>query len=190
VTDSRTNDTFEVAFVCTGNRARSALSEALYGRYAYGSDGKLWLQYWIFYYRNPDPLAGTPWDTHEGDWEMVQLRLKPDLTPDQAAYAQHDTGQTCSWDSVERAGLAPVVYVAEHSHASYFSTDVPGLYDLWDHADGLGGGTFGDNLDLVNVTNPRWLGWPGQWGGINGPAFGGNADTWDDPSGWARTWGC
>ena len=38
VTDSRTNDTFEVAFVCTGNRARSALSEALYGRYAYGFD--------------------------------------------------------------------------------------------------------------------------------------------------------
>jgi protein-tyrosine-phosphatase len=38
VTNSRTKDTFEVAFVCTGNRARSALSEALYGRYAHGFD--------------------------------------------------------------------------------------------------------------------------------------------------------
>src|SRR6476619_7436935 len=38
VTDTSTNDTFEVAFVCTGNRARSALSEALYRRYALGFD--------------------------------------------------------------------------------------------------------------------------------------------------------
>lgn len=35
---SRTDDTFEVAFVCTGNRARSVLSEALYQRYAVGFD--------------------------------------------------------------------------------------------------------------------------------------------------------
>jgi protein-tyrosine-phosphatase len=38
VTDTSTSDTFEVAFVCTGNRARSALSEALYRRYARGFD--------------------------------------------------------------------------------------------------------------------------------------------------------
>ena len=38
MTDTSTNDTFEVAFVCTGNRARSALSEALYRRYALGFD--------------------------------------------------------------------------------------------------------------------------------------------------------
>jgi protein-tyrosine-phosphatase len=38
VKDTSTNDTFEVAFVCTGNRARSALSEALYRRYARGFD--------------------------------------------------------------------------------------------------------------------------------------------------------
>ena len=30
--------TFDVVFVCTGNRARSALSEALYRRYAFGID--------------------------------------------------------------------------------------------------------------------------------------------------------
>jgi protein-tyrosine-phosphatase len=32
------NSTFEVVFVCTGNRARSALSEALYRRHAEGFD--------------------------------------------------------------------------------------------------------------------------------------------------------
>jgi protein-tyrosine-phosphatase len=35
---SPTENTFEVVFVCTGNRARSALSEALYRRYADGLD--------------------------------------------------------------------------------------------------------------------------------------------------------
>jgi len=38
VTEPGTNDTFEVAFVCTGNRARSVLSEALYRRYTVGFD--------------------------------------------------------------------------------------------------------------------------------------------------------
>lgn len=41
MTDTSTNDTFEVAFVCTGNRARSALSEALYRRYADGFDTRV-----------------------------------------------------------------------------------------------------------------------------------------------------
>jgi protein-tyrosine-phosphatase len=38
VIDPHARSTFEVAFVCTGNRARSALSEALYGRHALGFD--------------------------------------------------------------------------------------------------------------------------------------------------------
>jgi protein-tyrosine-phosphatase len=38
VTDSRATDMFEVDFVCTGNRARSPLAEALYRRYAGGLD--------------------------------------------------------------------------------------------------------------------------------------------------------
>jgi protein-tyrosine-phosphatase len=38
VTDTSIRGTFEVAFVCTGNRARSVLSEALYRRYAIGFD--------------------------------------------------------------------------------------------------------------------------------------------------------
>ena len=174
-----------------------SLHNKVYARVAYGSDGWPWLQYWVFWYYNPSPFCCAEiGGAHEGDWEMVQVKFLPaNLEPITASYAQHGTGATCSWDyDVEKAGLAPVVYVAESSHASYLGPDrIPLAYD-YDHADGLGGGTFSGNLELLHVTNPGWLYWPGSWGGDgggpSGPGHGGNESKWDDPSAWAAQWGC
>src|ERR1700712_1019458 len=64
----------------------------MYGHAATGSDGRLWLAYWFFYFYNDYNLVGDlfPAGLHEGDWEMIQLRIGPDgQTPDLAVYAQH-----------------------------------------------------------------------------------------------------
>jgi hypothetical protein len=167
---------------------RTGYPYKVYGRAVTHSDGKLWLQYWFFYYFNPDPVAPVLGNVHEGDWEMVQVGLMPDLTPEEAVYAQHESGQRCDWDSVHKEGGRPVVYVAEHSHASYFGTDPPVSYD---HADGLGGGLQSPDLQMITDAEPAWVGWPGRWGDSDsgsppGPRFQPDSK-WSDPSAWAAT---
>jgi hypothetical protein len=87
------------------------------------------LQYWLFYYDNPLLLPPTPvgtfWQSHEGDWEVVNVVLGTDETPLEAAYSQHCSGQRKPWTAVEKrpAGSThPVSYVALGSHANYFAT--------------------------------------------------------------------
>ena len=61
----------------------------VHGRAKEGSDGRVWLQYWLWYFYNDYTLA-LDIGLHEGDWEMVQLRMAEDLSaPDLAVYAQH-----------------------------------------------------------------------------------------------------
>jgi hypothetical protein len=166
---------------------RSNYPYKVYARPAFGSDGKLWLQYWVFYYFNPDP-ASPLGDVHEGDWEMIQVGLNADRTPEDAVYAQHDSGQKCAWPSVERAGDSPVVYVGEHSHASYFGPDrIPAAY-LYDHADGGGGGLFAGEVRQIGSNDPPWMAWNGHWGDSGkspqGPQYQPPENRWRDPSAW------
>jgi hypothetical protein len=140
----------------------------MYGRSATGSDGRLWLQYWFFYFYNDYNLIGPflPAGLHEGDWEMVQLRLdEAGTVPDLAVYAAHKEASARAWAHVERVGSRPVVYPARGSHASYFT---PGTHwtGVWfDHADGAG---FSPDiaLDVIEDGNDafRWAHWPGFWG--------------------------
>lgn len=159
----------------------------------YGSDDKLWLQYWFFFTSIPTRSAAAT--GMRGDWEMVQVGLAGDLTPRDAVYAQHDSGQRCGWPAVERAGEQPVVYVAEHSHASYFGPDrIPFPYNSYDDADGLGGGLFLGELEQIGDGSPAWVGWNGSWGDSGhsprGPRFQPDGK-WSDPKGWAdRAVGC
>lgn len=161
-------------------------ADRTYGHVAYGEDGALWLQYWIYYYYD-DQVNLTGSGAHEGDWEMVQIRLDTSDHPDRAAYAQHATGERCDWGEVDSSGGRPIVYVAQGSHASYFR---PGHYDTPnpdDNADGQGieGAPL---VDQIRSDNPSWVGWPGKWGDSgdapDGPAFKGQQ--WTDPSGWAN----
>ena len=133
-----------------------------------------WLQYWVFYY-----FGG-----HEGDWEMIQLRLDAQVRPLYADYAQHHVGSECAWERVPKVPVGPnrnrpVVFVGNGSHASYF---VPGVHNVpgaagGDRANGLGWVDDTAKVRVIGTTRPLWLNWPGWFGGSLGPRF--QPNTWD-----------
>jgi hypothetical protein len=147
-----------------------------YARIVHDESGKLWIQYWLFYYYNEQNLAGI--GNHEGDWEMVQYGLTEGGLPDVATYAQHndDEAESCPWakvwkevvsDPITGTREAPVVYVAAASQASYF---VPG-----EHVRGVRNDlAYGDGdvrepiLDSIDDSFPAWVRWPGRWGSDDG----------------------
>lgn len=138
----------------------------IYGRLAEGG-GRRWLQYWFFMYHN-DPYGLLNISVHEGDWEMVQLRLGADDLPDAATFAQHSWSSTQRWDDVELTPVGalgdpvPVVYVARGSHASY---PRPGRSwkTFFDVADGRGE-QVRPEVEVIGDEAPPWLLWPGRWG--------------------------
>jgi hypothetical protein len=99
--------------------------DAVYGRVV-RTDTHIVLQYWLFYYDNPLLLPPTPfgtfWQSHEGDWELVNVILEASGEPQQAAYSQHCSGRRKDWAGVEKVdGTHPVAYVGLGSHANYFA---------------------------------------------------------------------
>src|SRR6266508_1697667 len=105
--------------------AEGSGGQAMYGRVIRTSD-RIVLQYWLFYYDNPLLLPATPvgtfWQSHEGDWELVNVILDADEEPLEAAYSQHCSGRRRAWASVEkRDGTHPVAYVGLGSHANFFA---------------------------------------------------------------------
>ena len=83
--------------------------------------GQLALQYWFFYPFNDFN------NTHEGDWEMIQLLFDADdaeealgKDPVAVGYSSHEGAERADWDDdkLERVdGTHPVVYPAAGSHA-------------------------------------------------------------------------
>jgi Vacuolar protein sorting-associated protein 62 len=135
-----------------------------YGHTCDDEDGNLWLQYWFFYLYNDAQLGGR-FGLHEGDWEMIQLRMAGS-EPDVAVYAQHDGCERSDWAEVERSDDgSPLVYSGLGSHASYFRA---GIYrrHIFDSADG---GRPGEKLTLAFLDEhpPPWLRWEGRWGGTH-----------------------
>lgn len=146
--------------------ARPAYANRVYGHCATGADGRRWLEYWFFYFYNDFNLIGPLIHAgdHEGDWEMIQLRLDPGgATPDVAVYAQHTHAQERAWSDVERVGSQPVVYPARGSHASYFAAGTHWTGDWFDHADGRRGAP--PLMLHVLGDADAWATWPGFWGG-------------------------
>jgi len=95
--------------------ARPGYANKAHGRVVVKA-GVTWLQYWFFmYYDDPGFLD---LGTHEGDVEMIQVRLDASGTPDAVTYAQHRSGVRASWAQVEQKGASPVVYSARGTHAS------------------------------------------------------------------------
>ncbi len=135
----------------------------MYG-HAVEAGGRLWLQYWFFYFYNDYNLA-LGIGLHEGDWEMVQLRMH-DGVPDLALYAQHRQAEKRPWAQVGKVPSdpnRPMVYVARGSHASYFE---PGFHqtEAWyDLADGKRNSPR-TTLEIVADDEPPWIAWPGVWG--------------------------
>ncbi|HWB69163.1 MAG TPA: patatin-like phospholipase family protein, partial [Solirubrobacterales bacterium] len=145
-------------------RRTNGNNDVVYGR-AKREGGHLWLQYWFFYYYNDKGLLNV--GQHEGDWEMIQLRLGPGDEPDAATYGHHGTGERAGWEEVEThtdGGVhAPLVYPARGSHASrlrrgsYTAPMVP------DHNDGRGP-LVRPRLVAIGDDGPGWVLWPGRWG--------------------------
>jgi len=163
----------------------------MYGRAAEDPKGRWWLQYWFFYVFNDFNLIGhlVKAGLHEGDWEMIQLRLGEDEKPDYAVYAQHKGAEVRRWDQVDvlPGTERPFVYVARGSHASYFSPGKHPLGPVWaDFADGKRRSPE-VRLEIVEEDQPqwRWLQWPGHWGGTKPPdvALPFDADSPVGPSG-------
>jgi hypothetical protein len=142
--------------------ARPDLRNRIYGHAHQAADGHLWLQYWFWYFYNDYHLAAD-FGLHEGDWEMIELRLDGEQ-PDLALYAQHAYAESRSWDEVEKTSDGrPVTYPGRGSHASYFE---PGLYDTvgwFDIVDGKRN-TPELALEIVPSGEPGWIRWPGAWG--------------------------
>jgi hypothetical protein len=149
--------------------AQAQYANCVYGHWATGSDGRLWLAYWFWYFYNDYNLIGPliKAGLHEGDWEMIQLRLDPaGQVPDLAVYAQHNHAGQRPWNQIERVGDQPVVYPARGSHASYFSAGVHWTGDWFDFADGQRPAP-PLALHIISDTSgvDGWATWPGMWGG-------------------------
>ena len=165
----------------------------IYGRVARAGDGRRWLQYWLYFAQNTQDRGVLRTGRHEGDWELFQLRLEAGNRPEIATLAQHDWAEGCDWADLERRGEAPVVYVANGSHALYSR---PGVHDRpWpdpnDEADGRGREAR-PRVARITAERPGWVARRDRWGGSKarlvpgeqsnprGPRFQ-PQHRWDDP---------
>jgi hypothetical protein len=166
----------------------------MYGHTVEDGTGALWLQYWFFSFYNDYNLIGNiiKAGLHEGDWEMIQVRLDGDA-PDLAVYAQHKSAETRDWRQVDLlpGTQRPIVYVARGSHASYFE---PGTHwtGVWFDVADAKRKSPEIALEIVDESKPewRWIRWPGHWGDTkaagspldsDSPIGPGTHEQWDDP---------
>ena len=119
-----------------------------------------WHQFWLWYLYNPWEIAGI--GRHEGDWEFVQTACvdKAGNRPVLMTASQHRTGEKREFWRCELDGGRPMIYVARHSHANFFTPGDRGE----DVADGRG-----DRLDEIDWRDfGDWADWPGMWGNSTG----------------------
>jgi hypothetical protein len=158
--------------------------------------GVTWLQYWFFMYYDDPSFLGL--GTHEGDIEMIQVRLAPSGQPEAVSYAQHRSGVTANWNQVEQQSSSPVVYSARGTHASMLRAGdlLSDRSFVPDHNDAHGPRVQLDLIALSEAQTP-WAFWPGHWGGTkpedqilgqvgveaNSPTAPNQHRAWTDPAG-------
>ena len=188
---------------------RSKSSEAssdplLYARIATeaGRPGELALQYWHYWVFDDFN------NTHESDWEMVQLNFAADsaaealtMEPSLVAFAQHSGGESAIWsdEKLQREENRILIFPAAGSHASYYQE---ALWIGW----GANGSGFGcDDIrepvvrlspDIALIPNEispdgdfAWLLFEGRWGErqnweFNGPKGPNQGAKWTQPISW------
>ena len=147
--------------------ANPGFANRVYGRVV-TDDGGTWLQYWFFYFYNSKSFVV---GAHEGDWEMLQIRIGDTGRPIEATFAQHSLAERKRWTRVRRDGPRPIVFVAVASHACYFD---PGMHRFqrvfFDYALGDGESLVPTLVDIT-APAPAWVAWPGRWGSST-PVFG------------------
>jgi hypothetical protein len=189
----------------TDERARIAelgLEPTTYVHIVFDDDGeRLALQYWFYWYFNH-------WNnTHESDWEMIQLmwddiggvQAALDRPPDRVGYSQHGNGEMAEWGDSKielEDGTHPRVYPAAGSHATFFSNDT---FLAWgERNSGFGCDVSSPpsvrtSLNAVVVPDDpdpqgdlAWLLYEGRWGerqpsAFNGPVGAPLNARWIDP---------
>ena len=168
-------------------------------------DGQTALQYWLYYVFND-------WNnTHEGDWEMLQIMFDaPTATaalqtaPTEVGFSQHTGGERSDWagGSVQLDGVRPVVFPAAGSHAQFFSNR---LWLGFSAETGIGcddtrvpSTRVEPEVVLLPDTPPAtgkfaWLTFAGLWGErVRGPYSGPTGPVekrqWLEPVGWTDGW--
>ncbi len=163
----------------------------VYGRVARDGANTV-LPYWLFYYDNlyryPFVPPGAIWQSHEGDWEVVNVVLSNAKRPLSVGLSQHCSGETRTWAETELRDGHPTVYVALGSHANYFQ---PGLHpfdrtclparvigffqqaglplpaDVAAPGAAVGPkrlGVVSAEVEHVTAASPAWIRFPGFWG--------------------------
>jgi len=197
---------------CDYNRWAKRLTRGskpvVYG-HVVGEDGfpdKLALQYWFFYPFNDFN------NTHEGDWEMIQLlfdapdaRAALETEPVDVGYSSHEGAERAAWDDekLERVGDRPVVYPAAGSHANKYSEA------LWLGSSADAGVGCDDTRGPHREVSPRvvtipsdrsaaeaaypWIAYEGRWGELqkaffNGPTGPNLKTQWTRPITWSEDW--
>jgi hypothetical protein len=186
--------------------AELGLEPSIYARIATeeGRQGIV-IQYWFYWIFNAFN------NTHESDWEMIQLMfdassvqeiLDQNLLPTELAYAQHEGGERGSWDDEKvnkRDDTHVYTYPAAGSHADYYQS---AIWIGWGE-DGSGFGC--DDSSPISVETPvevillpddvdpdgpfAWLTYDGLWGSheewvFSGPTGPNAKDKWPHPISW------
>jgi hypothetical protein len=172
-----------------------------------GVPGKLALQYWLFY-------AFNDWNnTHEGDWEMIQLVFDASNAaeavprdPVEVGYSQHEGAERAEWgdDKLEIVeGTHPVVHPAAGSHANFYGE---ALHLGRSASEGVGcddtsGPTTESRPDVRTIPSEPvaarrqfpWIEFAGRWGELqrgifNGPTGPNLKSQWTKPIQWSEGW--
>ncbi len=154
--------------------------------HVFKKNGNTIVQYWMFYVFNKGYL-----NTHEGDWEMVQIILR-NGEPIEAIYSQHIGGQKANWELVEKEGNHIKVYIAKGSHANYFRYYQGKLGLAHDIVGKNGKILYPKDYNLIVLNNQSWLYFKGRWGecatieneirgknGPFGPLYRGDGKLWN-----------
>ncbi len=169
--------------------------------------GKLALQYWLYYVFND-------WNnTHEGDWEMIQLvfdakdaREALSGRPVSVGYSQHEGAERANWgdEKLELVdGTHPVVHPAAGSHANFYDE---ALFLGSQGSEGVGcDDTRGPTREVRPIvrtipSDPAaaraafpWIGFEGRWGELqkaffNGPTGPNLKSQWTEPIQSSQDW--
>ena len=139
-----------------------ATAGSCYGRVVPGSSDEHFLQYWLFYPDNPCVL---PPGRHDGDWELVQVRVRgsgESAEAVDATLAGHGKPETRPLKSSSRG---PDVYVAVDSHASYFVEGAQPTLPVSDVCKPMSPGAVPTVVPLpIAPMKVDWAHWHGRWG--------------------------
>lgn len=155
------------AVAATVRSSGGGYTDKTYARAVRGSDDRVYLQYWFWYFYNHANFSGAL--NHEGDWEFIQIRVDGQLQPAAATYSQHEGGEACDWDEVPKTNDGrPKAWPSRNRHANYFE---PGQHNPFlgflpgvsiDTNDGDGDEVDPQVIDIS--TEPSFVDWPGRWG--------------------------